>query len=98
MRGVPPRGIALLPLRKVPPRFLWKSWLITRTIGEENVSFLAYDKLRHILGKIVKRDARMADRTAQEEQGPADAPAALPVSPEREYGLAQIAKRRGLAR
>ena len=59
-----------------------------------------YDKLRHIIGKIAKRSARMEEQTAAEESGAEVAPKAAPdprVNPERAFALAQIAKRRGLA-
>ena len=58
-----------------------------------------YDKLRHIMGKIVKRDARMQEQTAQEASEVLPAPGGAPdprVNPERAYALSQIAKRRGL--
>ena len=59
-----------------------------------------YDKLRHIIGKIAKRSARMEEQTAHEDAEAAAAPAVVPdprVSPERAFALSQIAKRRGMA-
>jgi hypothetical protein len=57
---------------------------------------MAYDKLRHMMGRIAKRDAILADKTAGEGTEGRVAPPAVPVSPEREFALAQIAKRRGM--
>lgn len=57
-----------------------------------------YDKLRHIIGKIAKRSARMEEQTAAEGLEAAAAPAVVPgpqMSPDRAYALEQIRKRRG---
>ena len=57
-----------------------------------------YDKLRHIIGKIAKRSARMEEQTAAEGLEAGAAPAVVPgpqMNPERQYGLDQIRKRRG---
>lgn len=56
-----------------------------------------YDKLKHIVGRIVKRSAILQTQTEQTEEAAPVAPGAPPMSPERAYGLSQIAKRRGLS-
>lgn len=59
-----------------------------------------YDKLRHIIGKIAKRSARMEQQATAEDSEAAAAPAVVPdprMNPERAFALSQIAKRRGLS-
>lgn len=55
-----------------------------------------YDKLKHIVGRIVKRSAILQSQTDRTDEPEAVAPAPAPMSPEKAFALAQIAKRRGL--